>query len=265
LIEGLLSDVHGVLYVYPHPVPGSVEAVARLRASGFRHLFLTNSSQHPKSWILRSLEGAGFAIEPAEVLTAVEAAGDYLRQEGLRRVGWLCVPDLIEDLGDLEAVSPLRPGPSPVDAVLVGDMGSGFTYDVLNQAFRWLHDGAQLIAIARNRTYQTQGGLVLDSGPFVTLLEDAAEVKAQVAGKPSEAFFLAALAHLGLPAPSVAMIGDDLEADVLPAMELGMRGILVRTGKFREHRYEAGSRRADRLADDLAQVVNDLLGEVTGD
>ena len=260
MIEGLLSDVHGVLYVYPRAIPGSVAAVARLRASGWPHVFLTNSSQHPKSWILQSLTEAGFEIAPEHVLTAVEAAGEHLRQAGHERIGWLCVPELTEDLGDLEAVSPHRPGPSPVDAVLVGDMGSGFTYEVLNQAFRWLHDGAKLIAIARNRAYQTQEGLVLDSGPFVTLLEEAAEVRAEVAGKPSPAFFRTALAHLGVPSSKVAMVGDDLEADVLPAMKLGMQGILVRTGKFRESRYAAGNERANLLAADFAEAVNDLLG-----
>ena len=265
MIEGLLSDVHGVLYVYPHAVPGSVEAVKRLQDSGRPHLFLTNSSQHPKSWILESLTTAGFEIAAEHVLTAVEAAGLHLRRSGLHRIGWLCVPDLVEDLAGLEAVFPHAPGTGRVDAVLVGDMGSGFTYEVLNQAFRWLHEGAKLIAIARNRTYQTQDGLVLDSGPFVTLLEEAAEVKAEVTGKPSLTFFQTALSHLGLPASSVAMVGDDLEADVLPAMDLGMRGVLVRTGKFRAERYDAGEHRADWVAKDLAQVVNKLLGEMTSD
>ncbi|HET9234866.1 MAG TPA: HAD-IIA family hydrolase [Candidatus Eisenbacteria bacterium] len=259
MIEGLLSDVHGVLYVYPRAIPGSVDAVNRLVRAGFPHLFLTNSSQHPKSWILRSLAEAGFDIDPKHVLTAVEAAGEYLSGAGLRRIGWLCVPELIEDLGDLDVVSPLRPGKERVDAVLVGDMGAGFTYEVLNQAFRWLHEGARLVAIARNRAYESQDGLVLDSGPFVSLLEDAADVQAFVAGKPSETFFRTALLHLGLPPASVAMVGDDLEADVLPAMTLGMEGILVRTGKFREHHYRVASTRADRLADDLSAVVTRLL------
>jgi HAD superfamily hydrolase (TIGR01458 family) len=260
VVRGLLSDIHGVLYVYPDPVPGSVEAVRRLRDSGLPHLFITNSSLHPKSWILKSLEDAGFGIAPEHVLTAVEAAGDHLRREGLRRVGWLCVPELVEDLPDVEVVSPHGPENGRVDAVLVGDLGPGFTYDVLNRAFRWLHEGAELVAVARNRTYQTQAGLVLDSGPFVALLEEAAEVEARVTGKPSETFFRAALRRLQLEAGQVAMVGDDLEADVLPAMALGMEGILVRTGKFREHRYRSGEQRADRLAGDFAEVVAQLLG-----
>jgi HAD superfamily hydrolase (TIGR01458 family) len=248
-----------VLYVYPHALPGSVAAVERLTQAGFPHLFLTNSSLHPKSWILGSLREAGFDVASEHVLTAVEAAGDHLLARGYRRVGWLCAPSLIEDVPGVEAISPGGGHPGPVDVILVGDLGSGFTYEVLNQAFRWLHDGAALVAVARNRYYQTAEGLVLDSGPFVRLLEYAGETEAWVAGKPSSEFFRAALHRLGFPPEDTVMVGDDLEADVLPAMELGIHGVLVRTGKFREHRYEAGDLRPDRLVANLAEAVEWVL------
>jgi HAD superfamily hydrolase (TIGR01458 family) len=142
-----------------------------------------------------------------------------------------------------------------VDAVLVGDMGTRFTYEVLNRAFRWLLDGAELVALARTRFYQSREGLVLDCGPYVALLEDATGLTAAVAGKPSPAFFQAGLRRIGIAAAEAAMVGDDLQTDVLPAMDLGMRGIQVRTGKFREDRYAASPRKADHLAADLEAAV----------
>lgn len=259
MIRGLLCDVHGVLYVYPRAVSGSPEAVRRLAERSFPHLFLTNSSLHPKSWILQSLHEAGFEIEPHRLMTAVEAAGDYLAGRGMRRVGWLCQPGLSEDLPDVEAVSPEDADSGPVDVVLVGDIGARFTYETLNRAFRWLHDGAELVAVARNRYYQTQDGLVLDSGPFVALLEYAAGTKAHVVGKPSLAFFESGLRRLGIPAAETVMVGDDLEGDVLPAMELGIRGVQVRTGKFREGESVTGGRTADVVVDDLARAVDIVL------
>jgi HAD superfamily hydrolase (TIGR01458 family) len=264
VIRGLLSDVHGVLYVYPRAVAGSVAAARRLEASGMPHLYLTNSSLHPKSWILSSLAEAGFTLPADRLLTAVEAAAEYLRAGGFRRVGWLCAPGLQEDLSGLEAVLPTDPFPGPVDVVLVGDLGRGFTYDVLNRAFHWLRGGAPLVAIARNRAYETQEGLVLDCGPFVSLLEDAGETRATVIGKPSAAFFQAAFRHVGLEPGETAMVGDDFEGDVLPAMRLGARGVLVRTGKFREDRYPPGTERADLLLDDFAQAVDRALEGTLG-
>jgi HAD superfamily hydrolase (TIGR01458 family) len=257
-IEGLLSDVHGVLYVYPDPVPGSPEAVRALQRSGLPHLFLTNSTQHEKAWILASLREAGFDLKPERLLTAAEAAGSVLAELGHRRIGWLAAPGLAADLPAVEPVPPDRD--EPVDAVLVGDMQEGFTHPVLNRGFRWLQEGADLIALARNRFYQTRDGLVLDSGPYVRLLEEAAGVTARVVGKPSPDFFRAGISRLGLPPERLAMVGDDLEADLLPARDLGLTTVQVRTGKYREARYAAAPRKADHLMADAAEAVRWVLG-----
>jgi HAD superfamily hydrolase (TIGR01458 family) len=253
--RALLSDVHGVLYVHPDPVPGSVDAVERLERAGIPHLFLTNSTQHEKAWILASLREAGFRIPPERLLTAAEAAGAYFTERGIQRVGWLCPESLHRDLPGLTPIPP-RPGaPEHVDAVLVGDLGESFTHEALNRAFRWLLEGAELVALARTRYYRAADGLCLDCGPFVALLEEAAGVRAAVMGKPSPAFFRAGLDRLGVAPGEAAMVGDDLDSDVLPAMDLGMEGILVRTGKFRPDRYRDAPRKADRLVRDLAEAV----------
>ncbi len=265
MIRGLMSDVHGVLYTHPRALPGSVEAVRRLVEAGFPHVFLTNSTQFPRSWILRTLREMGFALEDRELLTAAQAAGGVLAERGWRRIGWLAVPELAEDLPEAVPVLPESDDAGPVDAVLVGDIGDRFTYRSLNRAFRWLQEGAALIGLARNRYYQTQAGLTLDSGPFLKLLEEAAESEALVVGKPSPAFFRAGLRRLGVPAGEAAMVGDDLAADVHPAMDLGLTGIQVRTGKFRPGSYRAAARRADLLVDDLAAAVDWLLGAQTRD
>jgi HAD superfamily hydrolase (TIGR01458 family) len=140
-------------------------------------------------------------------------------------------------------------------------MGEGFTVPVLNRAFRWLHAGAALVAVGRNRYYQSADGLVLDGGPFAALLEYAADVRADVVGKPSPAFFRAGLSRLGVPAKDTVMIGDDLEGDLHPAMDLGIQGVLVRTGKYRKDRYRTASRPADRVEPDIAAAVDRILGD----
>ena len=40
----VLCDLDGVVWLSHHPIPGSVEAIARLRAAGHRVLFVTNNS-----------------------------------------------------------------------------------------------------------------------------------------------------------------------------------------------------------------------------
>ena len=81
--------------------------------------------------------------------------------------------------------------------MLVGDLGEDFTYGRLDQAFRCLMDGAELVALQRNRYWQTGRGLSLDAGPFVAALEFASGKRASVVGKPEERFFRSALYDMG--------------------------------------------------------------------
>jgi ribonucleotide monophosphatase NagD (HAD superfamily) len=83
--------------------------------------------------------------------------------------------------------------------VVLGDLAAGWTFDVLNRAFRQVLAGARLVALQRNRYWKTADGLSLDAGPFVAALEYATGATATVVGKPSAAFFALATAALGVP------------------------------------------------------------------
>jgi HAD superfamily hydrolase (TIGR01458 family) len=94
-------------------------------------------------------------------------------------------------------------------------------------------DGAQLLALQKNRYWRREDGLSLDAGPFVAALEYASGRSATVVGKPEREFFELALRELGLAPHEAAMVGDDAEADVAGAQIAGLKGIQVRTGKYR--------------------------------
>jgi HAD superfamily hydrolase (TIGR01458 family) len=123
--------------------------------------------------------------------------------------------------------------------VIVGDLGERFDYAALNRAFRLLMDGAELVALQKNRFWRTPDGLSLDAGPFVAALEYATGQEAVVVGKPARAFFSTVLDDLGVPAADAVMVGDDVESDIGGALGAGLRAILVQTGKYRRDRVEA--------------------------
>ncbi len=77
--------------------------------------------------------------------------------------------------------------------------------------------------------------------------------------KPAPAAFRAGLDALDLPVGRVAMVGDDVENDVLAAQELGITGILVRTGKFRVEDLARASGAPDLVVNSV-RVVPGLLG-----
>ncbi len=138
---------------------------------------------------------------------------------------------------------------------MVGDLGARWTHGLMQEAFEHLMGGAALLALSRDRYWLEEGRLTLDAGPFVAGLEYACGRSATVAGKPSPRFFTAALATLGGPAPAtVAMVGDDLWSDVAGAQAAGLRGWLVRTGKFRLEALEAGVVTPDRVLGSVAEL-----------
>jgi phospholysine phosphohistidine inorganic pyrophosphate phosphatase len=96
-------------------------------------------------------------------------------------------------------------------------------------------------------------------GPFLAALEEATGRKALILGKPDPAFFRMILEDLGVPPERAAMVGDDIEIDVGGAQGVGMRGLLVRTGKFRPADLE-GSIRPDAVLGSVAELPAWLFG-----
>ena len=105
----------------------------------------------------------------------------------------------------------------------------------------------------RNTAWMTEKGMTLDSGPFISALEQAAGVEATIVGKPSLPIFQQAIDALGIPAAELAMVGDDAHNDLVPAKSLGMTTILVRTGKPVGHAEEA-------VADITLDSVTNIAG-----
>ncbi len=225
--RALLIDLDGTVYDDDRGLPGVADALAQLRDRGIPLRFVTNTTRLPRGALGARLRAMGVAASADEVLTAPRAAADWLESQGLRRVALYLAEPSHEEFARFE-VTRERP-----DAVVVGDLGADWTFERLNEAFRAVRDGARLVAIQKNRYWSTAGTLTLDAGPFVAALEYAAATEATVVGKPSAAFFAAAARSLALPPAAIAMVGDDVESDIGGAQRAGMRGVLVRTGKYR--------------------------------
>ncbi len=222
--RAVLLDLGGVVYVGDEALPGAIAAIEALRDAGIAIRFLTNTTRTPRRVLLEKLQAMGVPVEAEELFTPASGARRILQEEGLG-AHLLIHPDLAEDFAGLPE--------DGAPALVVGDAGEGFTYEAMNAAFRTLEKGARFLALANNKSFRDgDGELSLDAGPFVTALSFASGCEPVVLGKPSFAFFQAALESAGCPAAEAVMVGDDVENDVGGAMAAGLDGILVRTGKF---------------------------------
>jgi HAD superfamily hydrolase (TIGR01458 family) len=225
---GLLLDIDGVLFVGDEPIEGAHRAFGELRELSADVRLMTNTTSRSRRAVREHLLSLGFDVSLEEVLTPAAMAERYCREREYESVTVLVSDELLEDLTALES-TPL--GPS-TDAVVMGDLGDGFTPELLNRVFRTLMEGAELVALQHNRYWRRADGLALDVGAYAAALEFASGREAVTVGKPARAFFQAAMADMELERG--VMIGDDVEADVGGAMAAGLAGVLVRTGKYRQ-------------------------------
>ncbi|MDI3409461.1 HAD-IIA family hydrolase [Streptomyces cavernicola] len=263
-VRAVLIDIDGVLTVSWEPLPGAVAAMERLRATGLPFALVTNTTSRTRAAIADRLAGAGFSVTADDILTAPAVTAAYLRAHHPRaRCLLLNAGDI---RGDLDGVQLVDDHPEQHAAaaepeagvVVIGGAGDAFDYAALNRVFRQLQCGASLVAMHRNLYWRTAGGLDLDTGAFLLGLEKAARVEAAITGKPAEAFFRAALSHVGAAPAEALMVGDDIESDVLAAQRAGITGVLVRTGKYLPETHRAASGDPDHVVDSFADLP-DLL------
>ncbi|MBD0269496.1 MAG: TIGR01458 family HAD-type hydrolase [Cyanobacteria bacterium Co-bin8] len=252
-INGLLLDLNGVFYVSHRTLKGAVSTVERLKESGIPHRFATNNTTESVADLSRHLKAIGLPIEPESIISAPYAAVLYLRQKGNPTLFPLLSKETRQDFAEFNVSE------TAADVVVLGDMGDEWSYQALNRAFKLILKGAELIALHKAKYWQWEAGLQLDIGAFATALEFATGQQATVIGKPNAAFFNLALKDLGLPPEQVAMVGDDIEDDIGGAQALGIQGILVKSGKYREPLVQKSAVVPDMVVDSLDDMLN-LIG-----
>ena len=244
-VRGYLIDLDGVLYVDGAPIHGAVDAVNTLKGNGVPCRFLTNTSTLRRSSIQQKLANMGFDITEQEIFSAPQAVLNYLKQ----KPNASCKLFIAEDLkADFSAIKQTQGLPTHV---VIGDIGPAWDYEMLNSILNDLLQGAELIAIHKNKFWQTETGLRLDIGGFIAALEYASNKPARVMGKPSRDFFDLAAHDLGVSKSAVAVIGDDVDSDVLGAQRAGLHGILCKTGKYREEYFLSSGVKPDYTIDSI--------------
>jgi HAD superfamily hydrolase (TIGR01458 family) len=252
-VRGILFDLDGVLYNSEEPIEGAAEAIGWVQAKGIPHLFVTNTTSRGRAALVEKLERFGIRTDQSRILTPCIAAAEWLRARNDGATALFVDPRAHDEFEGVPLL--LEDQETGARYVVVGDLADAWDFRTLNRAFRILHSSPQtvLIALGMTRFYQAQDGLRMDVAPFIAALEHAAGKKALVFGKPAAPFFEAAIEKLRLPAREIVMIGDSIESDVAGAQESGLRGLLVRTGKYRPSDLE-GEVRPEAILDSIRDL-----------
>jgi HAD superfamily hydrolase (TIGR01450 family) len=267
-ITTVLCDLDGVVWLAHRPIDGSAEAVAELRASGRRVLFVTNNSAPTRSEHEAALQAVGIPAV-GDIVSSAMAAG-RLVGEGDRVLvsGGPGVVEAVEEAGAVAVVNDGRLDPAGFDAVVVG-LHRDFDFDRLAVASAAVRAGARLIGTNTDSTYPTMDGLQPGGGAILAAVATAAGVEPVVGGKPHRPMAdliadLLATDGTVVDESTTVMVGDRPETDGAFAARLGCRFALVRSGVPLPAQVDVGVP-VDLVADDLREVAVRMASAATRD
>ncbi len=227
--DGFIVDLDGCMWVGEEPIAGSSDAVAALREHGRRVVFATNDPRRSPEEYVRKLWRQGVRVAASDVVTVGQALERFLATEHPGRSAYVVGSDALRrhvraaGLKDLEG----RAG-EHAELVVVGG-SDDLVFEHLRVATLALHNGASLVATARDPVYPHPEGPWPGTGALVALFEYASGKRAQIVGKPERYLIDAARERLGA-AERVLVIGDRLDSDIAAAVRAGLDGALVLSG-----------------------------------
>src|ERR1700758_355844 len=260
-VGGVLFDIDGVLTTSWKAIPGAAETLKVLNDHQIACSYLTNTTTRTRKQIAEALVNAGMNVRADEVITAALLTSEYVRQTYPdARCFLVNSGDIAEDMPGIDLVASTEFGPDdrpdPPDVILMGGAGPEYNHLTLSRVYDWMAQGVPVVAMHRSTAWTTTDGVRIDTGMYLIGLEEGSGRKATAVGKPAPEGFLAAAARLGLDADQMHMVGDDLNNDVLAAQVVGMTGVLVRTGKFRQDTLDRWA------ADEFAMQPNHVIDSV---
>jgi HAD superfamily hydrolase (TIGR01450 family) len=259
-IGGVLFDIDGVLVTSWKPIAGAAETLRVLSDHQIARTYLTNTTTKTRAQIAGLLTEAGMDVTSDEVITAAVLTADYVRSRYPdARCFLVNSGQIAEDMPgidivyahDVVGVEPDRP-----DVILLGGAGSEYDHITLSRVYDWMAHGVPVVAMHRSTAWNTTEGLRIDTGMYLIGMEQTSGRKATAVGKPAPEGFLAAAGRLGVDPEEMYVVGDDLNNDVLAGQVVGMAGVLVRTGKFRQDTLDRWA------ADEFAMQPNHVIDSV---
>lgn len=248
-MKSLLIDFDGVLKLGNKPAHGINNFLNYISGKDIPACIISNSTLNSARDLNNFFTANNIELK-IPLMTAADAALNFVK-ERYKKVSVYAAPKVKELF--IEVLADDNP-----EAIVVGDLGKDWTYEILNEIFRKVKNGADLIAMQKNRFWFTpEDGYLLDAGAFINAIEYAADKEAVLIGKPSELYFREGLKKAG-GVDEFFMLGDDLETDITGAANIGGKTILIYTGKTTKLYESRDNIKPDFEANNLDDAVSIL-------
>jgi NagD protein len=253
-IESWLMDMDGVLVREENVVPGADRFLARLSELGRPFLVLTNNSIYTRRDLAARLRASGLDVPEDAIWTSALATAGFLEDQrpggSAYVIGEAGLTTALHESG--YTLTERKP-----DYVVLGETRT-YSFERITQAIRLIEGGARFIATNPDRTGPSPDGPLPATGSVAALISHATGVAPYFVGKPNPLMIRSALNALDAHSETSAMVGDRMDTDVVAGLEAGLEAILVLSGISSGGEAERYPYRPSRIADSIAELVDDL-------
>ena len=247
-----LIDVQGTLIddAKREPIDGATEFLSGVKKSGAPFALITNNTKYPSLEFSGRLKGFGFDFTDKNYLDPLMCLKDYVKDGTIYAIGSENFVKTLRDSG-----YPFSENPD----FLVISLKDDLDYEDLATAVEKIHSGAKLIGMHANAVYAKNGRKYPGLGAIVKMLEFATSTHATIIGKPSRTFYEKAMSMLGSKDPKeITVISDDPIGDLIGAKEIGMKTVLVLSGKYEKAKqiipFLKPEERPDMIFNSVAEI-----------
>ncbi len=247
-----LIDIQGTLIddKKREPIAGATQFIDSLNRQKIPYVLITNNTKLPSCEFKSYLRGLGFSFDDNAYIDPLMCLKSYVGHKSIAAIGNDNFIEALKEQGYIFSQNP---------DFLVISLKENLTYDDMATAVEMIQNGAKLIAMHATAIYAKNGRKYPGLGAITKALEFATGIKAKVVGKPSRDFYKKALSMLGAKEKSnVTVISDDAIGDLIGAKQMGMKTVLVLSGKYDKKEQILPFLKSCELPDAVYKSVADI-------
>lgn len=254
MINSIIFDIDGTIYLGGQPINGVPDALKELRSQGKKVFFLSNAATRSREDQTEKLNQMGIQADVSEVYNSAYAIADYVARNIPEKTVYVIGEGGVQDELRKKGITVLDD--EKADVVAVG-LDRTFTWDKLAIANRAIREGAVFLATNLDPVYPDKTGLYPGCGSLVAAVESASGKKPDaVVGKPNPYMLEEIAKDHNLKKDGMIMVGDRYETDILAAKNFGIKSVAVLTGVLKKSEIDNLEKKPDYILESVQKLPN---------
>jgi HAD superfamily hydrolase (TIGR01458 family) len=228
MINGVIVDLEGTLIDGNEPLPGAIDFINTLSSKKMPFNIITNRVSKTPLEMAKIMNGIGFKVATNQIINPFIVLNEYLLEHNIRSY-YFVGPEYLEEQIETDSISYDNP-----EYVIFCDFEYiNCDYNKFNKIYNYIKNGSKIITTSYSNYYYRNNEYKLDTGSFTKMFEMICEKEAIIMGKPSKEIYNCALKQLNIKREEAIIIGDDILTDIGGGNNIGIKTVLVKTGKYK--------------------------------